>query len=279
MKIEKLHQRILENRKKEKQILAAILRDLYQIYRTRYYAKLGHDSLFKYLVKELHYSEGAAARRVQALKICQAQPEIRGLVGDARMSLRNFALLGKSLPKVEAREKKNLVAKAVAMSSREFEKEVMALDKEETPKRESLRRVSSQRFRLSVNLSEKGKKNLDQIKGLHRNRGKETSQILEEALELYLQQNSPQFSKARTRKTKHKSLTKALKAQVWSRAQGKCQYPRCGSTHLLEVEHIHPRAKGGSNNPENLALFCRTHNTLSAIEAYGLKQMELFLKA
>lgn len=276
MTIENIHQRLLKHRKKEKQILAAILQDLHEIYRTRYFAKLGHDSLFRYLIKELGYSEGSAARRVKALKICKNHPELKPLMQKGEMSLRNFTLLGDALPKLQNKEE--IIQKAKTLSSKNLELEILKDTQQEKIRPERLCRVSSQRFRLSVNLSAEGAQNFAKIRGLHRNRKKGMGEIAEEAFELYLQQYSPEYGKAKIRKKSHKSLTKALKNQVWKRAEGKCQYQNCSSTHLLEVEHIIPKGRGGNHDLSNLALFCRSHNTLSAIEAYELKQMEMFLR-
>jgi 5-methylcytosine-specific restriction endonuclease McrA len=34
----------------------------------------------------------------------------------------------------------------------------------------------------------------------------------------------------------------------------------CGSTFNLQVDHIHPKWDGGSNDPQNLRVLCRAHN-------------------
>lgn len=39
---------------------------------------------------------------------------------------------------------------------------------------------------------------------------------------------------------------------------------KCSSTFQLQVDHVHPLALGGSNQPENLRVLCRTHNQLAA---------------
>ena len=59
---------------KERKTLKEILEHLAEIQRRRLYADLGYSSLFKYVVKELHYSEGAAARRVKALALISSKP-------------------------------------------------------------------------------------------------------------------------------------------------------------------------------------------------------------
>ncbi|MDE0150924.1 MAG: HNH endonuclease [Bdellovibrionales bacterium] len=53
---------------------------------------------------------------------------------------------------------------------------------------------------------------------------------------------------------------------IWTRDQGQCSYTcpetkkKCGSKHLLQIDHIHPYALGGSSKPNNLRLLCAGHN-------------------
>lgn len=54
-----------------------------------------------------------------------------------------------------------------------------------------------------------------------------------------------------------------LYPRVAKRARGRCEY--CGAperlqSSLLEVEHVFPQSRGGSNEPDNLALACRACN-------------------
>lgn len=48
--------------------------------------------------------------------------------------------------------------------------------------------------------------------------------------------------------------------QVWQRFAGQCAC--CASTHELEIDHIIPRAKGGSSNVTNLQLLCGKCNRI-----------------
>lgn len=43
----------------------------------------------------------------------------------------------------------------------------------------------------------------------------------------------------------------------------------CGSTYQLQVDHIYPKALGGSDEPENLRSLCRKHNLLMAEKMLG----------
>mgnify|MGYP000190281916 CR=1 FL=1 len=69
-------------------------------------------------------------------------------------------------------------------------------------------------------------------------------------------------------------IPREISYRVWSRDNGKCQYPRpdggiCGETHFLEIDHIHPFALGGPHTESNLRLLCWAHNALRGEMRFG----------
>ncbi len=63
-----------------------------------------------------------------------------------------------------------------------------------------------------------------------------------------------------------RAIPAAVRRQVWERDGGCCSYAdrgsgrRCGSRHLLEIDHVVPYALGGSAEPDNLRLLCAAHH-------------------
>lgn len=47
-----------------------------------------------------------------------------------------------------------------------------------------------------------------------------------------------------------------VRRTVLARDGHRCQAPGCNHTRFLEVHHVVPRSRGGSNDPENLTVFC-----------------------
>ena len=74
---------------------------------------------------------------------------------------------------------------------------------------------------------------------------------------------APESSRAR-RARRH--IPAAVRRAVWRRDGGTCCYRdpltgvTCGSTHLLQIDHIVPVAQGGSDDIANLRLLCAVHN-------------------
>ena len=71
---------------------------------------------------------------------------------------------------------------------------------------------------------------------------------------------------------------------VEKRDGGRCTYRnphgrRCTKRHDLEFHHKGPFGRGGDHTPENLALMCRTHNTLLAEHDYGEEVMASFRRS
>ena len=63
-----------------------------------------------------------------------------------------------------------------------------------------------------------------------------------------------------------RAIPAAVKREVWRRDRGRCRYVdrasgrRCGSRHLLQIDHVVPYASGGGAEPNNLRLLCAAHH-------------------
>ncbi|MDZ4676658.1 MAG: HNH endonuclease signature motif containing protein [Oligoflexia bacterium] len=79
------------------------------------------------------------------------------------------------------------------------------------------------------------------------------------------------------------AVLRSTRRQVFHRDANRCSYiypttmKRCASRSRLEVDHIAPRALGGSNDLSNLRLLCRVHNIHAAVTVFGLGHMDKFI--
>ena len=76
----------------------------------------------------------------------------------------------------------------------------------------------------------------------------------------------------------------SVRRAVNERDGGRCTYKdehgrRCTKRHDLEFHHKKPFGQGGHHSPENLALLCKTHNTLLAEHDYGKEVMARFRRS
>jgi hypothetical protein len=74
-------------------------------------------------------------------------------------------------------------------------------------------------------------------------------------IELDISENKPNYNSNRT-------ITKEVRDSVWRRDEGKCT--QCGSNKKLELDHIIPYSKGGSNSYRNIQLLCEECNRIKS---------------
>jgi hypothetical protein len=109
-------------------------------------------------------------------------------------------------------------------------------------------------------------------------------EILDGLLDQAIQKEDPaQRGVSVAQEVTSSSISLQTKRNLWKKYDSKCSYkdPRtgkkCNSSYFLEIEHITPKAKGGTNNIENLKLYCRAHNQLSAIQQFGFGHMDKYI--
>jgi hypothetical protein len=69
-------------------------------------------------------------------------------------------------------------------------------------------------------------------------------------------------------------VPRKVRRAVWERDARRCTYvdpsgQRCRETGGLELDHVHPHARGGLPTIKSLRLRCRAHNALGAEEEFG----------
>ena len=80
----------------EQALQLSVLDHLREIDARRLYLRLGCSSLFDYTVRELHYTEAAAWRRIKAMRLCRETRGVRERLQDGSLNLSNAALLQNS---------------------------------------------------------------------------------------------------------------------------------------------------------------------------------------
>jgi 5-methylcytosine-specific restriction endonuclease McrA len=65
------------------------------------------------------------------------------------------------------------------------------------------------------------------------------------------------------------SIAPSVRREIFAQARHKCQTPGCIHTGYLEIHHIEPRARGGSNDPGNLRCLCSACHHLIHAQSSG----------
>ncbi len=266
---------------KEKKLTAHIIEHLQEVEARKLYSDLEYGSLFQYCVRELGYSEDAAYRRINAMRVARKVPIVKEKIQSGELSLSNtnlFSALNNETP-LTKREQNEIIGKISKLSKRECEQELhlirekKGLQKPARPTRE--RQVNSSQVRVSVNLNND---TFTRLKRIQHN--KELS--LEETITYLVDQElAPQVAlrgagatrpKARKLIGKGRYIPIQVKENVYKRDQNQCS--KCRSKHKLQIDHIIPFALGGTSKESNLRLLCRNCNQREAIKIFGLQKLK-----
>lgn len=271
----KLLQATEEIAQRERANTVALLYHLKEIDRRRLFADLRYSSLFDYTVKHLKYSEDQAFRRIAAARLLAEVPEIARSIESGQLTLTNvtiaenmFRRQKKSGRALSADDKRQFLNGLAGKSSREAEKAAMAVSP-------SASILAGTTIQISMELDSK----IKELKALmaHTHPGVETAQLLEVLCDLQinkLKKDSP--AAPRANKVSAKTSVAAIRRQVWQRDKACCV--NCGSKYAVQVDHIQPKALGGADTLDNLRLLCRKCNQRAAIQVYGSKKMEDYLR-
>jgi hypothetical protein len=122
----------------ERKVQVEFLLHLEEYDRRRAWAEAGYPSLWEWCLRVLHLREGAAGRRIAAMRVLRRLPKLAEALRDGRLSLSTVAQLGPVLTEEDCEE---IVARAAYLTKVETEHLVVSLQPRTAPK-EGLRLLS-----------------------------------------------------------------------------------------------------------------------------------------
>jgi RuvA, C-terminal domain len=119
----------------------------------------------------------------------------------------------------------------------------------------------------------------------HANAEGDLAVVVERAVDLLLEKLEKQRlgKNSRPRPSQEQSdnarLSRATRRAVFERDGERCTFTdteghRCPATTWLELDHVVPRARGGTSEVGNLRVRCRAHNALHAEQTFGKEHVE-----
>jgi hypothetical protein len=201
--------------KEERRVTLWVLWHLREIERRRLFAERGFDSLFTFCTRGLGYSEGAASRRILAMRLLKDCPELEEKILDGRVSLSVAAQIQRVakkavIPSGEQKEvsgfeesnltdwKSSLVNRVEGMSARDAEKVLLEFAPEEIGP-ERTRRLTPATTEIRLVVDESLKEKLDRLKSLlsHVNPSMTYSELIERLADIGLRKLDPGNENAR----------------------------------------------------------------------------------
>ena len=152
------------------------------------------------------------------------------------------------------------------------------------PPRSLLEPLSETRYKLQLTIDAVVREKLERASRLmsHSNPTGDLSAVISRALDLLVadlertklaKTTRPREQPAAT-KTKPGYVTRHVRREVFARDGEQCTFvdeeqQRCPARSFLELDHIQPRALGGTDDVANLRVRCRLHNHLHAEQVFG----------
>lgn len=251
-----IHMELLELRKKEKRITSEILSKLQTMEDSKDYLKMGHSSLFDYLVRGLQYSEATAYQRQACVRLTRDMPEIKGKIDRGILSVSAVTTVYKHLRQKSTMEKRRALKRIENKSTREVKRMFFEPMKPLQVKKIEYRDKVYLRLELSHEQNEK----LQRLKAL-KSHTHDVESLFTDLIEKELK-NYECIDFRKTRSSNPRQIPTRLRNSVLKAAQYKCQHPGCDSTHFLQVDHIVPVRAGGDQKPQNLQILCASHNQM-----------------
>lgn len=291
----------------ERRITLEVLQHLREIEIRRLFVDLGFDSMYKYCIQRLKYSEGEAQRRLSSARLLRELPEIESQIQSGNLNMTNlsavqsFVRAEKLADKPLTREMKlELITAVENKSTRQVKTELIQQSHQPALLADKFQMSATVNLpvvltKFETTLTNENLELLQEFRNLYAHDLQDLSNhsvltfLLKKAVQHKNQKlglvekatrepNAPLPSAANAKVEKQrKPLTAKVKRMVWKRANACCEHSdvktkiRCSSKFALETDHVIAVALGGSNEIENLQLLCRAHNSRRSVKTFGTR--------
>jgi 5-methylcytosine-specific restriction endonuclease McrA len=291
-------------------VLARLLAHLVEVDERRLHLEAACPSMFQFCVQRLGMSEDEACRRIHAARLARRFPDLIARIERGELTLSTMAVLHDALTPanyaelVEAAAGKTkaevqaLLAKRspmpdvpAAITAIPTQPPIPSLGVVNRPAPAAsggpqLAPLSESRHKVQFTASDALRKKLERAQDLmrHANADGDLAVVVERALDLLLakleKQRLGRSSRPREpREHESESISRATRRTVFERDGERCTFSdadgnRCPATTWLELDHVVPRARGGTSDLGNLRVRCRAHNLLHAEQVFGRQHVE-----
>jgi hypothetical protein len=293
-------------------LLARLLAHLAEVEGRRLHLEAACPSMLQFCMCRLGMSEDEACRRIRAARLVRRFPDLlvrieRGDLTRSTIALLHEALTeesyaevveaaaGKTKAEVRARSSRSVPPRPTcprrSPSSRR-KPPYFALGGDAAPDRTAascpqLLPLSETRHKVQFTASDELREKLEHAQDLmrHANAGGDLAIVVERAVDLLLQK----LERKRLGKTSRPGqpreeaddarVSRATRRVVFERDGERCTFTdaeghRCPAKTWLELDHVVPRARGGTSEVGNLRVRCRAHNLLFAEQTFGKEHVE-----
>jgi hypothetical protein len=273
-----------------RELTAKLVAHLAEIEERRLHLLAGFSSMFDFCTNGLCLGEGEAFRRILAARLYRRFPVIYSLLASGSVNLSTLELLREWLTDENHVE----LLDAVADKTKHEVQLLLAMrfpqpDRPSRIQRSAVELLSTGRFAIEFTASEALREKLERCLDLmsHANPSRDLAVVVERAVDLLLAElERKRLARTGRPRPMHKvhgaklcGISNATRRAVFERDGTQCTYVsddgrRCSARVFLELDHIDPKALGGSHQARNLRVRCRAHNQLWAEQVFGRDRVE-----
>jgi hypothetical protein len=283
-----LHLQFKNLTRTERKITAQILEMLVEIEKRKIYLERGYESLFAYLVKDMKYSEGAASRRIQAMRLLKNHAEVKEKIQSGEMNLTQASMIQTAIRAEKKIYPQNKIAVTEILQNiegktrAETQQVLQSHFSEEALKALApslLIQKTQNQIRLEIQLSPEEHDLLQKVAALRSTQQTNLKEVIlwmanETLRKSKFAEPRPIANPAVGSQCDSERVSLPIQTQrlVFHRARHQCEHTdpmskrRCRQKKFLEIDHRIPLALDGSNDPDNLRVLCREHNAAAAEE-------------
>ena len=235
--------------KREKHYTAMILKNLMVIERDKLYSDLKYPSLYKYIIKELNYTDAEATIRVNATRLMLKSKKAAQKIVEGKLNLTNAARANKVLQngRLAGEKVDEVVERATGSSTRKF--------------KDFVNREFGRGRREVLVLEEYMLEKFDRLRKKYGDLP--TLELVQIMLERELKDPRERAQRrGRPQLNGNRYIPAAVKRRVYT---GRCA--NCDTRHGLEYDHIVKYSHGGGNGESNIQMLCRSCNGRKEIQA------------
>ena len=277
-------------------VLARLLSHLGEVQARRLHLEAACPSMLQFCVRRLGMSEDEACRRIQVARLARRFPDVLVRIERGDLTLSTIALLhdalteatyeelvdaaaGKTKAEVQALLAKRFPAPDVpaAITPIRTQPPMPALGVDAVPALAAapgpqLTPLSETRHKVQFTASDELRKKLEHARDLmrHANAEGDLAVVIERAVDLLLEKLEKQRlgKTSRPRPSREQSdparISQATRRAVFERDGERCTFTdaerhRCRATTWLELDHVVPRARGGTSDARNLRVRGKDH--------------------
>ena len=256
--------------KKETEVFLEVIEHLLEIHRRKMHQTRG--SLKRYLMERFKVAETPAYQRIWVMEMVLEIPKTLEMIRENQINMSQIAELRRAVgqkqsetqTKITKEEKLGLLEGIAGKSNRETQEALGRKLNLELHSAESHRAQKDGSLRSSFTQDQELQDLLKQCQDLSghsmmkKNQDRTLASLLKFLAKEYIKKHTPKSQ------SKSENMTPKRRLNI-IQEQKCCQFKIgeneiCGSTHLLEIDHCHPRWDGGDHRKENLRVYCRYHN-------------------